>query len=669
MKKFFKFMLVPLLMVEGLLTSCNNVNADTNIIINKYIESNSLSFTNSITVDSSLAVSKTSYFSYDNSLKGYSLINRYGSKLFSREKEVKEYVEGSLIYYVENNVNDGILKEYDSDNIASYVGLDSVFTNASKKSIRNNSIKGSIDSSLCFGILKSIIYDCGYYDENYENYSFKNTIDYTIYFNKSNDSIMSINLDITDVLKLKDSTITSASSNYVFSQEDVNVVLSNNPFPSLESNNNVDYSIVNKSKGIEYIKDCYSDIKYVCDDLYFYTNSIISPKLSFSYTSNKPDVISNTGKYSAVETDTEVTITVDLMYSSVKYSTYSFSFFAVPKTEDGEGKLGSISNPLYKGRKEINEVKINFIEMHQQYGDSIYIQAGDFDMLIDAGTSTDGGYVNDFLRRNVSDGRIEMLIATHAHSDHIGGMLTALSTFPNVSYAVDYGYEKSDYSLVSNVRNKFKQADNYYPITDCIDNINGASDTIYITNDFYITFLDTGYYQKPSKDYVGNDDYNANLTSVALLMTFKNQKYYFAGDLETSGENNIVNQVSKVSIAKASHHGSTTSNSKNLLSKLQPNISVISTALVDRGSTSSDAKNQTHPIGKALKTISTYSSKVYCNFTTGTLQITCDGNSKLDVKGLGLSSPYYMNGKAVSGEDNLEFKYTKYAKAYRSNFI
>ena len=100
---------------------------------------------------------------------------------------------------------------------------------------------------------------------------------------------------------------------------------------------------------------------------------------------------------------------------------------------------------------------------------------------------------------------------------------------------------------------------------------------------------------------------------------------------------------------------------------MKPTVSVISTALVNRGSKTSQALDQTHPIGSALKNLLSYSNKVYCNFTTGTLQVTLNGG--IDVKGLGVTSPYYLDGVAVTGEENLEFKYTKYAKRYRSKYI
>lgn len=656
-------------------TSCNSVfpsqpNDRTNEIFSKYENINSLGLYNSIIVDGVTAINKTSYYIFENSnLSGYSLIQKSSSKLTSSMSQIEEFVSNSLVYYLENTK--GNLKEYSSNNIISYIGLDAIFNDAKYKNIQNNQISGEIDASSAPGIVRSIIYDSGYFLDNYQNYYFNSKIRYTIDFNISSKEIATINLDITDIAKLKNYLINKSDMQYLlFLNEDVKSVIDEHPFPNISGETGDNLETIIKAKGIDYINDCYQDIKYVSDSLTFYTNCIISTKLSFAYESTKPNVIGNDGTYYPVSSDQEVTINVHLKYSGVEYTTKSFSFLAIPKQDEGNGQIGSQTNYLYKGRKPINEVKINFIEMHRQYGDSIYIQAGDFDMLIDAGDSEDGGYVNDFLRRNVSDGRIEMVIATHAHSDHVGGMMTALSTFPNISYAVDYGYSKTDYSLITQVRNRFKQADNYHPITDCINNRNGARERLYITNDFYITFLDTGYYEEPSVDFAGQE-YNANMTSVAIMMTFKNQNYYFAGDLESAGETNLVNKglISKATVAKASHHGSTTSNRTNILSKLRADVTVISTALVDRGSTSSPSKNQIHPIGNALEDIIYYSSKVYCNFTMGTVQVTCDGNNKKDVKGLGLTSPYYMGGKAVTGEENLEFKYTKWAKQYRSYYI
>ena len=69
-------------------------------------------------------------------------------------------------------------------------------------------------------------------------------------------------------------------------------------------------------------------------------------------------------------------------------------------------------------------LSFHFMELGNKYtGDCTYIKAGDIDILIDAGSrydsaSTIANYIDDY----VTDGKIEYVIATHAHEDHIGAV-------------------------------------------------------------------------------------------------------------------------------------------------------------------------------------------------------------------------------------------------------
>ena len=69
------------------------------------------------------------------------------------------------------------------------------------------------------------------------------------------------------------------------------------------------------------------------------------------------------------------------------------------------------------------DLKMHFMHLGNHYtGDSIYVQAGDTDILIDAGsradsTNTTAEYINQYCK----DGVLEYVIATHADQDHIAG--------------------------------------------------------------------------------------------------------------------------------------------------------------------------------------------------------------------------------------------------------
>lgn len=74
------------------------------------------------------------------------------------------------------------------------------------------------------------------------------------------------------------------------------------------------------------------------------------------------------------------------------------------------------------------DLSIHFMELGNNYtGDSIYIKAGDTDILIDAGsradsTDTTAAYIDQYC----TDGVLEYVIATHADQDHIAGLRAAI---------------------------------------------------------------------------------------------------------------------------------------------------------------------------------------------------------------------------------------------------
>lgn len=643
--------------------SCNTNQFDSkkiNEIINDYnninsAEVNMTTFVNNQTA----ATSVINLLKKENDIFSYSQINCYKNYFITNDRTIEEYSKNNDRYVVTNQNKFNYNLQL-NNSLTDYLGIKELFNDVSNNKKTNN----VINTSNIKGLIRYYLLSIGKYDMSIDKY-IDTSVSYNIDFDFSNMLVKTINVDFVNVSKLIDTSILSTELSITIQKKDVSEVINSNQFN--DNNSNVSNIEEIKKSGIKYIKECYGNIKYISDDLYLYEDTMLSTRMKFKYFSSNTNVLTNTGKYLNVQEDTEINLKVELYYLNELFDTENFTFLAVPKTS-GTGDLGSQTNMLYKGRKEIDNVNIYFIEMHKQYGVSVYVQAGDFDMLLDAGAPEDGGYVNDFLRRHISDGRLELVVASHPHSDHMGGMNTALSTIKNITYAVDYGCIR-DYSAVSSTRARFKQADKYSPIIDCVNNRNGARKVLYITNDMYVTFLNTGYYEEEDKDISSYDGHGTNNTSVALLLTYKNQNFFFAGDLENEAQSSMLNRenISKLDVLTSSHHGSSNANGTPLLSKTRPNVSVISTALIDRGSKTSQALDQTHPIGSALKNLINYSNKVYCNFTTGTLQVTLNGG--VDVKGLGVSKPYYLDGAAVTGEENLEFKYTKYANRYRSKYI
>ncbi len=87
-----------------------------------------------------------------------------------------------------------------------------------------------------------------------------------------------------------------------------------------------------------------------------------------------------------------------------------------------------------------SETFVHFIDVGQ--ADAIYIELPNHnDILIDGGNKADGSLVVNYLK-NLGVDDIELLIATHPHEDHIGGLPAVLDTF-KVESILDSGYSAS----------------------------------------------------------------------------------------------------------------------------------------------------------------------------------------------------------------------------------
>ena len=470
--------------------SCNTNQFDSkkiNEIINDYnninsAEVNMTTFVNNQTA----ATSVINLLKKENDIFSYSQINCYKNYFITNDRTIEEYSKNNDRYVVTNQNKFNYNLQL-NNSLTDYLGIKELFNDVSNNKKTNN----VINTSNIKGLIRYYLLSIGKYDMSIDKY-IDTSVSYNIDFDFSNMLVKTINVDFVNVSKLIDTSILSTELSITLQKKDVTEVINSNQFN--DNNSNVSNIEEIKKSGIKYIKECYGNIKYISDDLYLYEDTMLSTRMKFKYFSSNTNVLTNTGKYLNVQEDKEINLKVELYYLNELFDTENFTFLAVPKTS-GTGDLGSQTNMLYKGRKEIDNVNIYFIEMHKQYGVSVYVQAGDFDMLLDAGAPEDGGYVNDFLRRHISDGRLELVVASHPHSDHMGGMNTALSTIKNITYAVDYGCIR-DYSAVSSTRARFKQADKYSPVIDCVNNRNGARKVLYITNDMYVTFLNTGYYEE-----------------------------------------------------------------------------------------------------------------------------------------------------------------------------
>lgn len=245
------------------------------------------------------------------------------------------------------------------------------------------------------------------------------------------------------------------------------------------------------------------------------------------------------------------------------------------------------------------EAQIHILDVGQ--GDAIYIKVSDWDILIDAGSKSESGKLLSQLSEfNIDD--FEMVIATHPHEDHIGGMPAVFESYkvkgfymPEMSHTT-----KSFADMIKSVQKE------KCSVTKLMQGfsipLNGnASISIY-------------------NPVAGFKTDNLNNYSPIIKVKLGNISAVLAGDAEADIENEVLDKFYKeldADIFKASHHGSDTSNTEEFLTAISPKYSVISVG---------ENNSYGHPNKKILKRLKNSSENVYRTDENGRVSFYTDGN-------------------------------------------
>ena len=223
------------------------------------------------------------------------------------------------------------------------------------------------------------------------------------------------------------------------------------------------------------------------------------------------------------------------------------------------------------------ELSFHFMMLGNEYaGDSVYVSAGDVDILIDAGSKKSSGKViSEYVDDYVTDGVLEYVIATHAHEDHIAGFNGEDGIFANfeVQNIIDFPKTNNSSKTLSDYYqsrdNEVALGANHFTALECYNNENGGKRVYDLTESIQMEILYNYYYDHNTKE--------ENDFSVCVQFIHGTEKFLFTGDLEALGEEKLVeeNDLSQVTLYKAGHHGSKTSSSKEFLSVIQPEYCVV----------------------------------------------------------------------------------------------
>ena len=251
----------------------------------------------------------------------------------------------------------------------------------------------------------------------------------------------------------------------------------------------------------------------------------------------------------------------------------------------GSFAFGFISSFLNKDESNVTlgSLSIHVMELGNEYaGDSIYIKAGDTDILIDAGSrassvSTITNYVNQYC----TDGILEYVIVTHADQDHIAGFAgtnaanTSVFDFYKCGTIIDFALSNKTTAVYNRyIEKRENEVANdgavHYTVLQCWNNADGAQRIYDLGSDMSLEIL----YQKFYENTTGDE----NNYSVCLMLKHGDKNFLLTGDLEKEGEESLLesNDLPEVEFFKAGHHGSKTSSSAALIEKVKPEIIAIS---------------------------------------------------------------------------------------------
>ena len=260
------------------------------------------------------------------------------------------------------------------------------------------------------------------------------------------------------------------------------------------------------------------------------------------------------------------------------------------------------------------ELEIHFLELGNKYtGDCTYIKAGDKDILIDAGSKASSiETINSYLSRYVTDGTLEYVIVTHAHQDHYAGFATpenqkSLFDMYECEVIIDFSQITSGKEDTTMYKNYVRERNAeiaagavHYTADKCVQELGGKFD---LGDGMTLTVLDSYYYY--------NRATNENDHSVCTMISDGANNYLFTGDLEEKGEEKLVqmNDLPRVKLYKAGHHGSKTSSNEVLLEVIQPEIVCVCCCCGSPEYTDINA-NQ-FPTQAFINRIATYTDRVY----------------------------------------------------------
>jgi competence protein ComEC len=241
--------------------------------------------------------------------------------------------------------------------------------------------------------------------------------------------------------------------------------------------------------------------------------------------------------------------------------------------------------------------RVSFLDVGQ--GDAVLIEADDEVMMIDAGGNDQEVVLIDMLVKMGIE-EIDILVGTHPHEDHIGGMDRVIERFetgkifmPNVTHTT-----ATFRSVMQSIKNSgLKISDS---AAGSSHNLGSATWEIIAPN--------SGEYE------------DLNNYSIVIRLVYEGTAFLFTGDCEIESEAEMLDAGwgLDADVLKISHHGSSSSNSKEFLEAVSPEYGVICVG---------EDNPYGHPHQEVLERLDESDIRIYRTDMDGTVVFTSDGSN------------------------------------------
>ena len=166
---------------------------------------------------------------------------------------------------------------------------------------------------------------------------------------------------------------------------------------------------------------------------------------------------------------------------------------------------------------DVNKLEIYYFDVGQ--ADSILIKENNYNILIDAGNNEDGENLVNYLKNNLNINKFNMVVGTHPHEDHIGGLNNIIDEFD------------IDTILMPNATSTSKT---FESVLNSIENKNYKITVPKIDEEFNYNNI------KLKVLYTGTNEKDLNNNSIVLKLTYFNNKFLFTGDATSKVEKKLL---------------------------------------------------------------------------------------------------------------------------------